>query len=54
MIIATIPTLFMLTGLFTYGLATNSKVAEMGRIAFAFGLLVVLLVLARGAGVRIL
>jgi hypothetical protein len=34
--------LIALIGALVYGLSQNSKVAELGRIAFAFGLLVFL------------
>ena len=34
--------LVMLIGLLAYALSTNGKVMELGRIAFAFGLLVTL------------
>jgi hypothetical protein len=45
-VIATIPGLVAIVGALAYALATNVKIAELGRIAFAFGLLVVLLTLA--------
>jgi hypothetical protein len=35
--------LIMLAGLLAYALSANPKIAEIGRIAFAFGLLVSLL-----------
>lgn len=54
MIIATVPWLFCLAGLLTYVLSTNAKVAEVGRIAFAFGLLVALLALQHSGAVRVL
>jgi len=38
-----LPLLVCVVGLVVYALATNPKVQEMGRIAFAFGLLVTLL-----------
>ena len=44
-----IPLLVCLLGMLTYALASNGKVAEMGRLAFACGLLVTLLVWGHGA-----
>lgn len=41
--IALIPILVCILGALVYALSNNAKVAEMGRIAFAFGLLVTLL-----------
>ena len=38
-----IPLLVCIVGAFVYVVATNGKVAEIGRIAYAFGLLVTLL-----------
>ena len=38
------PALVALVGVLMYALASNGKVAEIGRIMFAFGLLVFLLV----------
>ncbi len=38
-----VPLLVCLVGLLTYALATGAKVAELGRLAFACGLLVTLL-----------
>ncbi len=43
----TVPLLAVLIGALAYGLSTNAKVAEMGRIAFAAGLVVALYVLAQ-------
>lgn len=54
MIIAAIPPLFAIVGMLVYALSGNTKVSEMGRIAFAFGLLVTLLMLEHTGGVRIL
>jgi hypothetical protein len=45
-VIATIPGLVAIIGALAYALSGNAKVAELGRIAFAFGLFVVLLTLA--------
>lgn len=38
-----LPLLVALVGCLVYGLSNNAKVQELGRIAFAFGLLVFLL-----------
>jgi Na+/phosphate symporter len=45
-VIAMVPLLVCIIGLIVYALSSNSKVAELGRISFAFGLLVTLLVFA--------
>ena len=37
-----VPFFVCVVGLLAYALSTNSKVAELGRIAYAFGLLVTL------------
>lgn len=47
MLIAYIPLLVALLGLVVYALATNTKVAETGRLAYACGLLVTLFVAAK-------
>ena len=52
MIIATIPALVMVAGVLMYALAANPKLAEIGRIMFAFGPLVALIVLDH-AGARV-
>jgi SpoU rRNA methylase family enzyme len=44
MLISVLPLVVLILGLLMYALATNAKVQEMGRIAFAFGLLVSLMV----------
>jgi Na+/phosphate symporter len=54
MIIATIPALVMVAGALMYALAANPKLAELGRIMFAMGLLVVLLALQGAGSVRVL
>lgn len=41
--IAYLPLLVCVIGLVVYALSNNAKVAELGRISFAFGLLVFLL-----------
>ncbi len=41
-----IPLLVCIVGLLVYALASNAKVQELGRIAYACGLLVTLFVLA--------
>lgn len=46
-VVALVPALIALVGLLTYALSSNPKVAELGRLAFACGLLVVCLVLSR-------
>lgn len=47
-----VPFLVCLVGLIVYALAGNSKVAELGRLAFGVGLLVTLLDIG-GAAVRL-
>lgn len=47
MLIAFIPLLAIIIGLLVYVLAGNAKVAEMGRITFACGMLVTLFVAAK-------
>jgi len=42
-----VPLLICLVGLLTYALASNGKVVELGRLAYACGLLVTLFVVAR-------
>jgi hypothetical protein len=54
MILATLPIAFAVVGLLVYALASNGKVAEAGRIAYACGLLVALLALEHSGAVRIL
>ena len=44
--IAILPIVTALVGLLIYALSTNAKVCELGRLAFACGLLVTLLVFA--------
>ncbi len=46
MLTATIPLLVAVIGLLIYALSSNGKVAELGRLAFAAGLLVGLLSVA--------
>lgn len=41
-----VPLLVALIGLVTYALATNAKIAEIGRLAYACGLLVTLFEIA--------
>ncbi len=41
-VISTIPALFCILGALAYALTSNAKVAELGRIAYACGLLVTL------------
>jgi hypothetical protein len=53
LILATIPCLVALVGLLAYAMAANPKVAELGRIAFAFGLLVTLLALEHTGAVHV-
>lgn len=53
MLTALLPALVALVGLVIYVLASNPKAAEIGRIMFGAGLLVVCLVLA-GRMVRLL
>ncbi len=45
-VIAIIPAVFAIVGLLAYMLAGNPKAAELGRITFACGLLVLTYVLA--------
>ena len=45
-VIASIPGIVTVIGALVYAFAANGKVSEMGRIAFAFGLLVVLMTVA--------
>mgnify|MGYP001585277591 CR=1 FL=1 len=45
-VIAIVPLLVCVIGLLVYALASNTKVAELGRLSFAMGLLVTLLVFA--------
>jgi Na+/phosphate symporter len=45
-VISIIPLAVCAIGLLVYALSNNSKVTELGRIAFAMGLLVTLLVFA--------
>lgn len=52
--IATIPVLVAVVGLLAYALASNPKAAEVGRLAFACGLLVALFALEHYGAVRIL
>jgi len=54
MLILAIPVLVAIVGMLVYALASNGKVAEMGRIAFGCGLLVTLLTLAHGSTVHLL
>ena len=49
MAILAIPLLVCLLGLLTYALAANPKATEIGRLAFACGLLVALLVWGHGS-----
>lgn len=46
MLISLVPLLVAVLGLLVYALASNPKAAEAGRLAFACGLLVTLLVAA--------
>ncbi len=46
MIVILFPALVAVVGALAYALATNGKVAEMGRIAFAVGLLVTVYAMA--------
>ena len=39
MIIAIVPVIVMVIGVLAYALSQNGKIAELGRIAFAVGLL---------------
>lgn len=43
----------MLLGLLAYALSSNGKIVELGRIAFAMGLLATLLMLSGGHAVHI-
>lgn len=47
MLIAWIPVVAIIVGLLLWFVATNAKVAEAGRLTFAAGMAVTLLVLAR-------
>ena len=49
MAILAIPMLICILGLLVYALASNPKVAELGRLAFGCGLLVSLLVWGHGS-----
>lgn len=51
--IVLIPLLVAITGLVIYAISTNPKIQEIGRIAYACGLLVTVFVVA-GQSVRIL
>ena len=53
MLIILLPLLVCLVGLVVYALASNPKAAELGRLMFAAGLLVTLLVVG-GPMVRLL
>lgn len=44
--VAIVPLLVCIVGLLTYALSTNAKVCELGRLAYASGLLVTLFVFA--------
>lgn len=46
MIIAIVPLIVCVVGLLAYALASNTKIAEAGRLAYFAGLLVALLVVA--------
>lgn len=46
MAIAIVPILFLILGLLLYALASNGKVAELGRITFACAMLITLWTLA--------
>lgn len=46
MMIAIVPLLVCIVGLLAYTLSANAKVAELGRIAYACGLLVTVFVMA--------
>jgi hypothetical protein len=46
-IIVATPLLVAIIGLLVYALSSNTKVAELGRLAFACGLLVALLTLGQ-------
>jgi len=53
MIIILLAPLVAILGLLTYALSTNGKVAELGRIAFAMGLLATLLIISGGHAIHI-
>lgn len=46
MIIAIVPVIVTIVGVLAYALASNAKIAEIGRLAYACGLLVTLFTLA--------
>jgi len=46
MAISYLPLLVCVVGMLVYALSTNAKAAELGRIAFAFGLLIALMSMA--------
>jgi len=46
MAISYLPLLVAVIGVLMYALSSNAKVAEIGRISFAFGLLVTLMVMS--------
>jgi hypothetical protein len=50
-VIALLPLLVAMTGVLTYALASNTKIADIGRIAFACGLLAFLLISGPSLGV---
>jgi hypothetical protein len=54
MLIATIPLIATIVGLLMYVLASSQKVAELGRLIFAVGLLVTLLAFEHMGAVRVL
>lgn len=47
MAIAIVPVLFAVAGALVYALSSNAKIAELGRLAFACALLVLMFALAR-------
>lgn len=47
MAIAIAPVVFVIIGALTYALSTNAKAAELGRLTFACGLLVLAFELAK-------
>jgi hypothetical protein len=47
MLIASLPVIVMLVGMVVYALASNPKAAELGRILFAVGALVSLVLAVR-------
>jgi len=53
MVIASIPALASIAGVLLYALASNPKLAEIGRILFFAGILVVLFALQGAGAVRI-